>query len=268
MRGRVGRRNRCTRGPGRGHYDRGVPEDLVLLHGFSGTHRAWDGVLAHLDGERYRALALDLPGHGEQADAPRPITFEGCVRSVLERAPARFTLCGYSLGGRIALHVALAAPARVRRLVLVACNPGIDDSSERAARSRADHALAAELESIPMDEFIERWRNQPLFAGEPPEPGRLARADQRRNRPDALAAVLRGVGPGEMPPLWDRLGELLMPVVVIVGTRDAKFRALAARVADLVSHARVVVVAGGHGLPLENPAAVAKSLGASRAGGI
>lgn len=74
-------------GAGRGHYDRGVPEDLVLLHGFSGTHRAWDGVLAHLDGERYRALALDLPGHGEQAQATHPITFDGCVESVLARAP-------------------------------------------------------------------------------------------------------------------------------------------------------------------------------------
>jgi 2-succinyl-6-hydroxy-2,4-cyclohexadiene-1-carboxylate synthase len=243
-----------------------VPEDLVLLHGFSGTHRAWDGVLAHLDGERYRALALDLPGHGEQVDALRPITFEGCVESVLVRAPARFTLCGYSLGGRIALRVALAAPARVQRLLLVSCNPGIEDAGERVARSRADHELAAELESIPFDVFIERWRTQPLFADEPPEAGRLARADQRRNRPDALAAVLRGVGAGEMPPLWDRLGELAMPAVVIVGARDAKFRALAARMAGLLPHAELVVVPGGHGLPLENPAAVAASIAASGVG--
>jgi 2-succinyl-6-hydroxy-2,4-cyclohexadiene-1-carboxylate synthase len=245
-----------------------VSEDLVLLHGFSGTRRAWDGVLAHLDGERYRALALDLPGHGEQADAPTPITFEGCVESVLARAPARFTLCGYSLGGRIALHVALAAPTRVQRLVLVSCNPGIEDAGERAARSRADHELATELESIPFDEFIERWRNQPLFAGEPPQAGQLARADQRRNRPDALAAVLRGVGAGEMQPLWGRLGELAMPVVVIVGESDAKYRALAARMAVLLPHAQVVVAAGGHGLPLGNPAAVAESMTTSPAGAI
>jgi 2-succinyl-6-hydroxy-2,4-cyclohexadiene-1-carboxylate synthase len=245
-----------------------VPEDLVLLHGFSGTHRAWDGVLAHLDGERYRALALDLPGHGELADAPLPITFEGCVESVLARAPARFALCGYSLGGRVALHVALAAPERVRRLVLVSCNPGIEDAGERAARSRADHELAAELESIPFDEFIERWRAQPLFADEPPEAGRLARADQRRNRPDALAAVLRGVGAGEMRPLWDRLGKVVMPVVVIVGDRDAKYRALAARMAALLPHAQLVVVAGGHGLALENPEGVAEAIAASAVGAI
>ena len=91
-----------------------VAEDLVLLHGFGGTHRAWDGVLERLDVERYRPLALDLPGHGSQAGHARPITFDACVECVLGQAPGRFVLCGYSMGGRIALHVALAAPQRVR----------------------------------------------------------------------------------------------------------------------------------------------------------
>ncbi len=93
-----------------------MPETLVLLHGFSGTRRAWDGVLGQLPAERYRALALDLPGHGSAADHPWPITFEACVRAVLDAAPERFVLVGYSLGGRVALHVALTAPERVTRL--------------------------------------------------------------------------------------------------------------------------------------------------------
>jgi 2-succinyl-6-hydroxy-2,4-cyclohexadiene-1-carboxylate synthase len=238
-----------------------VSEDVVLLHGFSGTHRAWDGVVAHLSPERYRPLGLDLPGHGVHADAKRPITFAGCVDHVLIRAPARFALCGYSLGGRVALHVALAAPARVSRLVLVSTTAGIEDAAERAERSAADRRLADELERIPFEDFIERWRTQPLFAGEPPEVGRLAREDQRRNRPDALAAVLRGIGSGEMAPLWDRLGELTMPVTVLVGDRDAKFQALGRRMVELLPDGKLVVVTGGHGLPLENPAAVALALG-------
>jgi 2-succinyl-6-hydroxy-2,4-cyclohexadiene-1-carboxylate synthase len=237
-----------------------VPESVVLLHGFSGTHRAWDGVRERLDGERYRVLALDLPGHGADADAERPITFAACVERVLVRAPERFTLCGYSLGGRVALHVALAAPERVRRLVLVSCSAGIEDSSERAERSRSDRRLARELEAIPFEDFVERWRTQPLFADEPPEVGRLARADQRRNSPDALAVVLRGVGTGEMEPLWDRLGELSMPVTVIAGERDAKYQALGARMVSLLPDAELVVAPGGHGLPLENPQAVADRL--------
>jgi 2-succinyl-6-hydroxy-2,4-cyclohexadiene-1-carboxylate synthase len=237
-----------------------VPEGLVLLHGFGGTRRAWDGVVSCVDPERYRPLALDLPGHGDAAGCERPITFAGCVRRVLSRSPARFVLCGYSLGGRVALHVALAAPERVERLVLVASTAGIADDAERADRRRADHALADELERGPVEEFIQRWRGQQLFAGDPPEVAALARADQRRNRPDALAAVLRGIGTGEMRPLWRRLGELTMPVIVLVGDRDAKFRALGLRMAGLLPRGRLIVVRGGHVLPLENPAAVAAAL--------
>jgi 2-succinyl-6-hydroxy-2,4-cyclohexadiene-1-carboxylate synthase len=239
-----------------------MPESVVLLHGFSGTHRAWDGVIAALDRERYRPLALDLPGHGEAADAERPITFAGCVADVLACSPGRFTLCGYSMGGRIALHVALAAPERVGRLVLVSCSAGISDDAERAQRLRADNALADQLERIPFEEFIERWRAQPLFAADPPDVGALAREDQRRNHPDALAAVLRGIGAGEMRPLWNRLGELGMPVTVLVGERDAKFRALGARMVELLPDAELLVLAGGHGLALENPRDVAHALAA------
>jgi 2-succinyl-6-hydroxy-2,4-cyclohexadiene-1-carboxylate synthase len=237
-----------------------MPESVVLLHGFSGTHHAWDGVIAALDRERYRPLALDLPGHGEAADSERPITFAGCVTHVLERSPERFALCGYSMGGRIALHVALAAPERLSRLVLVASSAGIPDDAERAQRREADRALADDLERVPFAEFIERWRTQPLFAEDPPEVGELARTDQRRNRPDALAAVLRGIGTGEMAPLWGRLGELAMPVTVIAGERDAKFRALGERMVEMLPDARLMMLAGGHGLPLESPQALASVL--------
>jgi len=241
-----------------------VSENIVLLHGFSGTHRAWDGVIEHLPRERYLPLALDLPGHGEYADARgvggAAITFAGCVEHVLAHAPERFALCGYSLGGRIALHVALAAPERVSRLVLVSSTAGIADASERAQRSAADHLLADELERVPFEDFIEGWRTQPLFAEDPPEVGALAREDQRRNRPYALAAVLRTIGTGEMTPLWDRLPELAMPVTVLVGDRDAKFQALGRRMVHLLPDAGLIVVPGGHGLPLENPAAIAKSM--------
>jgi 2-succinyl-6-hydroxy-2,4-cyclohexadiene-1-carboxylate synthase len=237
-----------------------VGESVVLLHGFAGTGRAWDGVVAAMDRERYLPLALDLPGHGEHADGERPISFAGCVAHVLERAPERFTLCGYSMGGRVALHVALSAPARVIRLVLVSASAGIEDAAERTRRRASDHRLAEELESAPFEDFIERWRAQPLFADEPTRVGALAREDQRRNRPDALAAVLRGIGTGEMNPLWDRLKELSMPVVVLVGDRDLRFQALGRRMLELLGDATFLVVPGGHNVPLENPTAVADAL--------
>ena len=86
-----------------------MPAAVVLLHGFAGTGHAWDAVAERLDGESYRALAPDIRGHGSAA-GDRPIDFAECAADVLAAAPERFGLCGYSLGGRIALHVALAAP--------------------------------------------------------------------------------------------------------------------------------------------------------------
>jgi 2-succinyl-6-hydroxy-2,4-cyclohexadiene-1-carboxylate synthase len=237
-----------------------VPESLVLLHGFGGTQHAWDGVASRLSPQRYTPLALDLPGHGQATKPDLTITFDSCVAHVLDRAPERFELCGYSMGGRIALHVALAAAERVSRLVLVSTSAGIEDDAERAARRAADRRLADELESVPFEDFIERWRTQPLFADEPPEVGALAREDQRRNDPHALAEVLRGIGTGEMAPLWDRLGELTMPVTVVAGERDAKFRALGERMVALLGDARLLVIAGGHVLALESPEAVAEAI--------
>jgi 2-succinyl-6-hydroxy-2,4-cyclohexadiene-1-carboxylate synthase len=242
------------------------PRSVVLLHGFSGTRRAWDGVLAELGAMRETALAVDLPGHGEAADAQRPITFGGCVEHVLAASPERFELCGYSLGGRIALHVALAAPERTARLVLVSASAGIDNAQERAARRRADRSLADELERASFEEFIEAWRSQPLFAGEEADVGALARADQRRNRPDALAAALRGIGTGEMKSLWPRLRELRMPVTVLVGDRDEKFGAIGRAMAAEIGRCELIELRGGHGLLFENPAGVAAAIAAEPPG--
>jgi 2-succinyl-6-hydroxy-2,4-cyclohexadiene-1-carboxylate synthase len=242
-----------------------VPESVVLLHGFSGTHRAWDGVVARLDPERYLPVALDLPGHGAAADVRgadgKAITFDNCVEYVLARSPERFALVGYSLGGRVALHVALAAPERVSGLVLVSTSAGIEDPGERARRRLSDERLAEDLEREPFEDFIERWRAQPLFANEPPEAGRLAREDQRRNRPDALAAALRGIGTGQMEPIWGRLLELKMPVIVLVGACDEKYQGLGHRMVERLPDARLALAPGGHGLPLENPMAVANAIG-------
>jgi 2-succinyl-6-hydroxy-2,4-cyclohexadiene-1-carboxylate synthase len=231
-------------------------EPIVLLHGFSGTHRTWDPVVALLDGERYSPLALDLRGHGAARDR-RPVGFAECVADVLDAAPARFALCGYSMGGRIALHVALAAPERVTRLVLVGATAGLDDPAERAARRARDDALAARVERGTIEEFAAAWRAQPLFAGDPERVAGAAHADYLRNDPAALAAALRGLGTGVMEPLWDRLGELDMPVTAAAGERDAKFRALAERLAAGLPDGRAAVVPGaGHAAHLEAPAAV------------
>ena len=237
-----------------------MPETLVLLHGFAGTRHGWDGVVDRLDRELYEPLALDLRGHGD-ARGRRPIDFPTVVGDVLDAAPPRFALGGYSLGGRVALHVALAAPERVSRLILVATTAGIEDAAERRGRVAADEELAAALERGSIDDFAERWLAQPLFAGDPPGTQDIARAEIRRNDPAALAAALRGLGTGTMEPVWDRLAELPMPTTFLAGARDVKFCAFARRLADALPAAALQLVKdAGHGLPREAPAAVAEAI--------
>jgi 2-succinyl-6-hydroxy-2,4-cyclohexadiene-1-carboxylate synthase len=239
-----------------------VPETVVLLHGFAGTGRLWDPVVARLDGERYRPLAPDLRGHGTAA-ARRPVSFDAIAEDVLGLVAHPFTLCGYSMGGRIALHTALVAPERIDRLVLVATTAGIEDLAERTERRAADDALAGATEQGSIEAFADRWTAQPLFAGTPPQAAAAWRADILDNEPAALAAALRGVGTGSMEPLWERLGELTMPATVLAGSRDAKFLALGERLAAALPRGELEIVQGaGHGIPREDPAAVAAALGA------
>ena len=233
--------------------------ELVLLHGFTQTGRSWQPVL-HALAARYRAIAPDLPGHGEFAER-RPASFAACDAYVRVLAEAPITLAGYSMGGRIALHAALSLGPLVGRLVLIGASPGIADAAERAARAAADAALADRIEAIGLEAFVGEWGAQPLFDGIPRGIAEIAHADRMRNTAPGLAAALRGLGTGVMPPLWERLGELAPPVELVVGERDEKFRAIAERMRAALPAAELTIVPGaGHAAHLERPDVLARTL--------
>jgi 2-succinyl-6-hydroxy-2,4-cyclohexadiene-1-carboxylate synthase len=231
---------------------------VVLLHGFTHTGASWDPVVTAL-GESYRAIAPDIRGHGSASELA-PVTLEAVLDDVRAQAPSDgFTLAGYSMGGRIALHGALAMPGQVRRLVLIGASPGIADPADRAERRRADERLAREIEASEIDAFARRWAGNPVLAGLSDATLARVHADRLRSTPAGLARALRGLGTGALPSLWERLGELAMPVTLIVGERDEKFRgraeAMAQRIAD---PALIVVPDAGHAVHLEAPARVAE----------
>ena len=211
-------------------------------------------------GERYRALAPDIRGHGE-ASARRPVTPAAVLADIAGLEAARFTLAGYSMGGRIALHAALAMPDRVERLLLIGASPGLADASERAARREADERLAGELEQLPIAELARRWATTPVLAGQSPHVLAAAHADRLRSTPAGLAAALRGLGTGALDPVWERLGDLAMPVTLLVGERDERFTAIGERMAASMRRARLERAAGaGHAVHLEAPELVAAAI--------
>jgi 2-succinyl-6-hydroxy-2,4-cyclohexadiene-1-carboxylate synthase len=232
---------------------------LVLLHGFTNTGASWEPVVGALAGQ-YRPLAPDIRGQGVAAET-EPVTLAAVIGDVAALVPEqeRFTLVGYSMGGRIALHVALALPEQVERLVLIGASPGLADVDERTARRAADERLAAELEQLSIDEFARRWARTAVLAGVSDEVAARAHADRLRSSPAGLARSLRGLGTGALPSLWDRLGEMTLPVTLITGERDQKFTAIAAEMAALMPDAQQEVVPGvGHAVHLEAPVAVAE----------
>lgn len=239
-----------------------LSESLILLHGFTQTGASWDGMSAQLV-KRYRPVAPDIRGHGTAGGAA-PVALGAVLDDIVALAgpaePARpaITLVGYSMGGRIALHAALAIPSRIARLVLIGASPGIADPQQRAARRAADERLASEIEQGGIEQFAARWAQMPVLAGQPPAVAAAAHADRLRSTPAGLARALRGLGTGALAPLWARLGELAMPVTLITGERDAKFTELAGRMSAAIAHAEVRIVPGaGHAVHLERPDDVA-----------
>jgi 2-succinyl-6-hydroxy-2,4-cyclohexadiene-1-carboxylate synthase len=198
-------------------------------------------------------LLVDAPGHGGSARAR--LDLEGAGRALLEAAGGRADLLGYSMGGRMGLHAALADPVAVRRLVLVGATAGIADPAARARRRVDDLALAASLEEggdAGVPAFLERWLQGPLFAGL--QPGAAGLDARRENTAAGLASSLRLCGTGAQEPLDGRLDRLAMPVLLVVGERDDRFRAEAERLRAALPAAELAVVEGaGHACHLERP---------------
>ncbi|MBX3283989.1 MAG: alpha/beta fold hydrolase [Actinobacteria bacterium] len=227
---------------------------VVLVHGFTQTHVAWMPVVAELVRD-HQVVAVDLPGHGGSSEIAADLPL---AARLLGEAGGHATYVGYSLGGRVALRLALDHPDLVDGLVLLGATAGIDDPAERAARRDADGALADRIVDDGLPRFLREWFAQPLFDGLRPDPA--DRAARLANSPAGLASSLRLAGTGTMdPPWWDELGSIEAPLLACAGARDAKFAALAERLAaGSAGPARVVLLDGcGHAAHLQDPAAFA-----------
>ncbi|MFZ0890477.1 MAG: alpha/beta fold hydrolase, partial [Candidatus Binataceae bacterium] len=141
---------------------------VVLLHGFTGSKESWRELREQLRATR-RVVSLDLPGHGAtEINGDRfQCSIESTARIVIEALDvlgiARFALVGYSMGGRLALSIALDYGARLERLVLESASAGIADPGERRQRQQADDELARFVESAGIEAFVNRWESMPLF---------------------------------------------------------------------------------------------------------
>jgi len=236
---------------------------VVVLHGFTGCGAAMRPLTDRLIGEH--VIAPDLAGHGLEppsADTGE-YTVDAMAAAVAGMVGGPFHLVGYSMGGRVALTLACRRPGRVASLSLIGASAGLAGADERAARSASDDDLAAELEADPAA-FIDRWMNNPLFTTQQRlgiDAWEASRTQRLANDPAGMARSLRTGSTGRMTPLHDELSRCAMPVAIIVGELDDKFRSIAVGLAAAMPDAEIItIVNAGHATHVEQPEATAAAV--------
>lgn len=236
---------------------------VVLVHGFTGTGASWRSLVEVLAPD-FTTIAVDLVGHGRSGCPTAPERY-GMRRAMDDLAALlralgheRAAWLGYSLGGRVALQVAVHRPDVVSALLLEGATPGLDTAEERAARVAADEALAQRLEREGLEAFVDYWQSIGLWDSQQRTLTDEQREALRRGRlaqdPVGLAGSLRGMGTGSQEWVGDRLGGIGVPVFLTAGTLDTKFSAIAREMAAAIPDATMRLVEdAGHAAHLERP---------------
>ena len=235
----------------------GKQPGLFGLHGFTGAGLDFAPLARALP---YAITAPDLPGHAGAPIPARETDFLGLADELARCIRKPMFVLGYSMGGRIALALALRHPEKVLGLILVGASPGIEDSGERDARRVQDEVLARRVRTLGVEGFLDEWSQLPIIATQEQikGPAREAMAGQRRlHTADGLAWSLLHMGTGVMPSLWETIDSLVPPTLAIAGSTDEKFRDIAREMT--LRNARIEAAVppdAGHCAHLENPAAV------------
>lgn len=237
-------------------------QSIVFLHGFSGSAEDWKPFFSKLN-EDYMAFAIDLPGHGSSSspDDPSFYTHEsmiGQLKAIFDKVGiTRPVLAGYSMGGRLALCFAKQHPKNVKALILESSSAGIQEEKERQIRLKTDTELAQSILEDDLDAFVTNWANLPLFASQKLLPLEMRNAWRERklmNNKTGLANSLLGFSTGKMPNMWIELPNLFMPVLLMSGSLDAKFKALNSEMKQRLPHCiHEIVPQAGHNIHLEKP---------------
>ncbi len=227
------------------------PVECWCLHGAAGMAADWRGFAKNLavagigtravDLWRFlecQAMPLTAFGQALNADAGGQV-FRGNFRALL----------GYSMGGRLALHALLENDHPWQAAVIVAAHPGLENESDRADRRASDAGWATKALAGNWQEFLTDWNAQPVLGSVMRDTSASGSLVMRRRE---IARSFVDWSLGAQEPLWERLGEITIPVLWVVGEKDEKFLSLAQRAVSLMPNARLAIAPGaGHRVPWE-----------------
>ena len=240
----------------------GFGSPLLMLHGFTGSSVNWKPHVKVL-AKQFQVTTIDILGHG-RSPSPTDITLyrmeniaQSIVQIVHELGTGPLNLLGYSMGGRLALYIAVHYPELVQKLILESSSPGLADAAERDARRQRDNDLADWIDANGVEAFVNRWENLSLWGSQKQLSAvqqTALRQQRRHNNPTGLANSLRGMGTGAQPALWTHLSQLNIPIHLITGELDTKFVRINADMASKFPQATHEIISGcGHTVHLERP---------------
>jgi 2-succinyl-6-hydroxy-2,4-cyclohexadiene-1-carboxylate synthase len=226
---------------------------VLFLHGFLGRGSDFDEVIARIGG--FNCLTIDLPGHGNTQKSWE-YSLQNTAAEIVQHLPIEpINLVGYSMGGRLALYLALNYPDRFSKAVIESGSPGLKTELERSQRMQRDRELANRLEEN-FEQFLIDWYRQPLFRSFAAHPHfEQILKERAKHNPAELARSLREMGTGMQPSLWEKLAVHRQPILLIVGEYDHKFIEINQEMAAQCKTAELAIVAScGHNVHFEKSA--------------
>lgn len=231
---------------------------VALVHAGIADSRMWEPQRRSF-AATHTVVRVDLPGFGNSPVKSNPVSYRGAVAEALDAAEIEgAALVGTSLGGRVALELALESPERVTALVLV--GPGLDGhdwSQEVEAFGEAEEAALArgDLEAA-VDLNVDLWVVGPRRSADEIDPAVRELVAEMQREAFRLGEAHEGLRELRLdPPASQRLDEVAVPTLVLTGDEDvADIHAIAERLAGGISGAQRATVAGAAHLPnLERP---------------
>ncbi|HKI43690.1 MAG TPA: 2-succinyl-6-hydroxy-2,4-cyclohexadiene-1-carboxylate synthase [Balneolales bacterium] len=234
---------------------------LVMLHGFMGDSGIFDHLIAVLQAFS-NPVTIDLIGHG-QTDAPgNSQRYElsnqiDDINDLLSQLNLQGTfLLGYSMGGRLALRIALNNNLNLAGLILESTTYGIEDPAVKKDRLRSDQDNADRILND-FHTFVDKWNRNPLFAASQPlkeETQQNLDYIQRRQRPHGLANSLIGFGSASMASVRHQLGHISLPTLLITGQQDVKYSTIGNEMSRHIPDCKHYILAGcGHRVHVDDP---------------
>ncbi len=255
---------------------------ILFLHGFMGDRFEFEVAIATLSKQFY-CVAIDLLGHGQtQVNDHIPsqdtyYTIQSIADSVIKILDFLHVnhcfLVGYSMGGRLALYLAIYYPQYFLKVVIESASAGLRTNKQRSDRLAKDQQLAAKLENLEnagfngnfnsdFKLFLDSWYRQPIFGNLRSHPNFPQMLAQRlNNSPIKLAKSLRNLSTGLQPPLWKELPKNKIPLLLVVGELDRKFVNINQQMEQLSKSSKLEIISScGHNVHFENPDAFIKNL--------